>query len=168
MKHLFFSFTLLVFVGCKDQNTSSTNTSTEAPQQTTATTDAHHDAHQDAHHADVYSNAWIGEILMNEGDKWQSDLTTNEGVKKLQSTFTAQATSTLADYHKLAEQLNEDKNYLVKNCTMDGPAHDNLHTWLHPLIEKIDALSKAETVEDASEIKRYIDENINAYYDYFK
>lgn len=164
MKHLIFTIALLALVSCKDNKNQQTITNSDAVE--------HHDEviteHEHDKASNVYTNAWTEEMEMDNGDKWQSDLTTNEGVKKLQHTYNSQTTSTLADYHKLAERLNEDKNYLVKNCTMEGPAHDNLHTWLHPLIEKIAALSKTETVEDAAKIKHSIDGNIHGYYDYFK
>lgn len=164
MKHLIFTLGLLALISCKDSKNQESITDSHAVEN-------HDEAindHQNDDALNVYSNAWIEDMETDNGDKWQSDLTTNEGVKKLQQTYNTQTTSSLADYHKLAEELNEDKNYLVKNCTMQGPAHDNLHTWLHPLIEKIAALSKTETVEDAAKIKQNIDENILAYYDYFK
>ncbi|HXJ98729.1 MAG TPA: hypothetical protein VNJ50_07770 [Gelidibacter sp.] len=164
MKHLFFTIGLLALVGCKDSKNAETITKSDAVEHAVAVANEHHDDE----HSDVYGNAWKEEIEMDNGSKWQSDATTNEGAQKLQNTFNSLTTSTLQDYHKLAELLNEDKNYVVKNCTMQGPSHDNLHIWLHPLIEKIAALSKTETVEDASKIKHSIEENISGYYEYFK
>ncbi|MBA6151354.1 hypothetical protein [Gelidibacter maritimus] len=164
MKHLIFTISLLALVSCKDNKNQETITHSEEVE--------NRDDHLNEHHveaaANVYDNSWTEEIEMDNGEKWQSDLPTNEGVKKLQHTINTQATSTLAEYHKLADLLNEDKNYVIKNCTMQGPAHDNLHVWLHPLIEKIAALTQTESVEDASKLKSAIDVNINAYYDYFK
>ena len=164
MKHLIFTISLLVLVSCKDNKEQEPITHSDEVE--------NRDDHLNEHHveavANVYDNSWTEEIEMDNGEKWQSDLPTNEGVKKLQHTINTQTTSTLADYHQLADLLNEDKNYVIKNCTMQGPAHDNLHVWLHPLIEKIAALTQTESVEDASKLKSAIDENINAYYDYFK
>lgn len=164
MKHLIFTIGLLALVSCKDNKNPETITHTDEIE--------NRDAHLNEHHvesaANVYDNSWTKEIEMDNGEKWQSDLPTNEGVKKLQHTINAQTTSTLADYHKLAKSLGDDITFVIKNCTMQGPAHDNLHVWLHPLIEKNAALTQAETVEDASRLKSAIDENINAYYDYFK
>lgn len=162
MKHVIFTLSLLALVGCKDSK--SQDTKTESVEHSA---DSHTDHHE--HEASgVYANAWISEIEKDNGARWEADLTTNEGVQKLQNTINSQSSSTLDDYHKLAEQLNEEKNFVVKNCTMEGPSHDNLHIWLHPLIEKINALLKAETVEDASKITTSIEKNINAYSDYFQ
>lgn len=164
MKHLIFAIALLTIVSCKDNKSSETTVPTETVNQAVEATDEHPKDET----SNVYGNAWTNDIAMDNGEKWQSDVTTNEGVKQLQKTFYAQTTNSLEDYHKLAEKLNEDKNYVVKNCTMVGPSHDNLHVWLHPLIEKIAALSKVETVENASKLKLSIEENINAYSEYFK
>ena len=51
---------------------------------------------------------------------------------------------------------------------MKGAPHDNLHVWLLPLIEKIEALSESKTVEEASKLKESIVENVNAYSNYFE
>ncbi|OBX24055.1 MULTISPECIES: hypothetical protein [Bizionia] len=162
MKHVIFTLSLLALVSCKDSKNQDVKTETvEHP----ADTHNNHDTHEAS---GVYANAWVSEIQIDNGDKWQADATTNEGVQKLQNTINTQTASTLDDYHKLAEQLNDEKNFVVKNCTMKGPSHDNLHIWLHPLIEKIDALLKTEDVDDSAKITVSIKENINAYNTYFQ
>lgn len=164
MKHLIFSMSLLALVSCKDNKQQETENKTEKTEQSMdATKEDHHDAA-----TGVYANAWVSEIQKDKGAKWQADELTNEGVKKMQTTIETQSTNTLSDYHKLAKQLNDDKNYVVKNCTMEGASHDNLHIWLMPLIEKIDALTKIEDVDDAAKLKQSIEENISAYDTYFQ
>ena len=74
----------------------------------------------------------------------------------------------LNDYHTIADALNEEKNYVIKECTMKGSSHDNLHVWLLPLIEKIDALKEANTLAEAQHIYKSIEQNVNAYNDYFE
>ncbi|SEA34102.1 hypothetical protein [Bizionia paragorgiae] len=162
MKHVILTLSLLAFVGCKDSK--SQDTKTESVEHSAEI----HNDHEGHDASGVYANAWVNEIQKDNGEKWQADDTTNEGVKNLENTINSVTPSTLEEFHKLAEQLNEQKNFLVKNCTMKGASHDNLHVWLHPLIEKINALLKTETVEDAAKITNSIEENINAYSDYFK
>ena len=162
MKHVILTLSLLAFVGCKDSK--SQDTKTESVEHSAEI----HNDHEGHDASGVYANAWVNEIQKDNGEKWQADDTTNEGVKNLENIINSVTPSTLEEFHKLAEQLNEQKNFLVKNCTMKGASHDNLHVWLHPLIEKINALLKTETVEDAAKITNSIEENINAYSDYFK
>ena len=121
-----------------------------------------------AQEADILSTAWMDDIKLNDGSKWKANIETTEGVVKMQGLLNTQSTVTIEDYHELASKLNEVKNWLVKECTMKGPSHDNLHIWLYPLIEKIVALSEANTLAEASEIKQSIVDNINSYTNYFQ
>lgn len=164
MKYLIFTISLLALASCKDSKNQESNTEKESVEQTI---EAKEENHSDEA-SNVYDNSWTSEIVMNNGAKWEADAKTNECVKKIQNTIKTQATSTVDEYHKLAELLNDDKNNIVKNCTMTGASHDNLHVWLLPLMAKIDALSETKTVDDASKIKQSIEENIEAYYTYFK
>jgi ABC-type Zn2+ transport system substrate-binding protein/surface adhesin len=144
MKPLIFTLILFAFVSCKE---SKKQDSTEVN--------------------NLYSNSWIKEIKLDNGNKWQANLETNEGVLKMKNSIETMETSTLIEYYLLAEQLNVDKNDVIKYCSMKGAPHDNLHVWLLPLIAKIDALSEAKTIEEASKLKQSIEENIDAYNDCF-
>ncbi len=163
MKHLIFA-ALLVFVSCKDNKTRENDTKTDVFKESVEVTHQDHDDKT----TNVYTNAWISKIELNNGSKWQANAETNEGIQKMKKNIKNQTTSTLDDYYTLADMLNDDKNYVIKNCTMKGASHDNLHVWLLPLIEKIEALSKANTLEEASKLKQSIEENVNAYSNYFE
>lgn len=145
MKHLFLTLIIITLVSCKDSK-----------KEVTVEVD------------NLYSNTWIKEIKLNDGDKWEANSETNEGILKMQNSLKKASTNTLDEYYQLAEKLNVDKNYVIKNCTMKGASHDNLHVWLLPLIAKIDALSNTKTIEDAKKLKQSIEENINAYANYFE
>lgn len=164
MKHLIFAMSLLALVSCKDNKKVEMNKEMDTADQPAEVKEEHHNDEA----SNVYENAWTKEIVMNNGAKWQADVKTNEGVGIMQNTIKTITTKTLDDYHKLAKKLNDDKNNVVKNCTMQGAPHDNLHVWLLPLMDKIEALSETETVEDASKIKQSIEQNINGYYIYFQ
>lgn len=156
MKHLVFAICLLALVSCKDsqnKNITYKKNSVERSRE---------------HKKHVYNNSWTEEIAMNDGKKWKADAVTNAGVEHMQNSINTRTFNTLDDYHQLAEKLNDDKNYVIKNCSMKGAPHENLHIWLLPLMAKIDALSKAKSFEEASKIKHSIEENMNAYNNYFQ
>ncbi|TJY35790.1 hypothetical protein [Pontimicrobium aquaticum] len=117
---------------------------------------------------DLLSTQWMNDIQLNNGSKWETNIETTEGVEKMQELLKAQSTASIDDYHQLANQLNEVKNKVVKECTMKGASHDNLHIWLYPLIEKVSALSKTNDIDEASKIKQSIIDNVNAYTTYFQ
>ncbi len=164
MKRLIIAMSLLALASCKDNKKEEALTKTNDVEQSVEATNENHNDKTSS----VYENSWVEEIEMNRGKKWAANVETNEGVQKMQNSIKIQTISTLDDYHKLAEQLNDDKNYVIKNCTMKGASHDNLHVWLLPLMAKIEALSETKTVEDAAKIKESISENINAYNSYFE
>jgi hypothetical protein len=116
----------------------------------------------------VLNTQWTNDIVLNNGGKWEANIETTKGVEEMQELLKSQTTISLEDYHQLANKLNNTKNIVIKECTMKGESHDNLHIWLLPLMEKIKALSKTKTVEEASKSKHHITENINAYFDYFE
>ncbi len=123
------------------------------------------------HHGEemaAINNDWVNEINLDNGNKWDANLETNEGVEKMLSLIQASEKKSVEDYHALANELNETKNFVVKKCTMKGPSHDNLHVFLHPLIEKIEALGKVSTVDQGTEVTASIKENLEGYSNYFK
>lgn len=134
--------------------------------ETVEATEAVHEHHGEEMTA--INNDWVNEIKLDNGERWDANIETNEGVEKMQSLIQTSEKQSVEDYHALATDLNETKNFVVKKCTMEGPSHDNLHVFLHPLIEKIEALGKVSTVEEGSEITASIKENLDGYYKYFK
>lgn len=120
------------------------------------------------HETHAGANVWMNEIQLNDGSKWEANPETNEGVDAMLEMVKTSNPKTVDDYHALATKLNEEKNFVVKKCTMEGPSHDNLHVFLHPLIEKIDALGKVSTVDEGAEITANIKENLAGYYNYFQ
>ncbi len=134
------------------------------------TTEGVHEHEMEEMPAETHSlnNAWVNDIKLDNGSKWEANLETTEGVDKMLGLLKSTNTKTVEDYHSLASKLNDNKNVVVKKCTMEGPSHDNLHVFLHPLIEKIEALGKVATVEEGSQVTASIKENLDGYYTYFK
>lgn len=164
MKHLIIAMSLLALASCKDNKKEEALTKTSDVEQSVEATNENHNDKTSS----IYENAWVEEIEMNSGKKWAANTETNQGVQKMQKSLNTFTTNTLDEYHKLAQQLNSDKNYVIKNCTMKGASHDNLHVWLLPLMAKIEALSETKTVADAAKIKESISENVSAYNNYFE
>lgn len=116
----------------------------------------------------VPDDAWVDEIVLDNGIKWRANKETTDGVAEMLSLISESKASTSAAYRKLGDSLNEIKNTVVKECTMEGASHDNLHVWLHPLIEKIELLQKAESDEEGAKLTSNIKNHLEGYFDYFK
>ena len=164
MKQLIFTLSLIALVSCKDiKKQEQTIDNTHAENHNQATKELHQDDIET-----VYNNAWMKDIQLNNGAKWEANSETNEGVSKMQDILKTQSTNTIEDYQKLTEQLNLNKDYIIKKCSMKGASHDNLHVWLLPLMSKLEALTEANTLDEAEKIKQSLEENINSYNIYFK
>ena len=167
MKKTLLSIAIIAFILSSCNNSKKVDQATEqnTQKETEIVSHENHEANQEEN---VLNNNWMNEIQLNNDSQWTANIETNEGVQKMKDILKTQTTSTIADYHKLASELTVAKNYVIKECTMKGPSHDNLHVWLLPLMEKIDALEESNTIEDASKIKQSIIENVNAYDNYFE
>lgn len=114
------------------------------------------------------NNNWKKEIKLDDGAKWTANIETTKGVVDLQGLIKTHNKTTVDEYVTLAKKLNERKNILVDECTMDGPSHDNLHIFLYPLIQKINLLLETKSTEDATKIVTSISDNLTSYNTYFK
>lgn len=112
-------------------------------------------------------NDWVNEMALDNGSKWVANLETTTGVAAMTKLIQETKTASKDDYQQLGNQLNDLKNVIVKECTMTGASHDNLHVFLHPLIDKIALLQKATSADEGATIKANIIEHLKGYYSYF-
>ena len=110
---------------------------------------------------------WVEEMSLNNGTKWEANLETTSGVADMAKLIVETKTISVEDYRNLGNALNEVKNNIVKECTMTGASHDNLHVFLHPLIQKIELLQKTDDTETGAKIKESINGHLKSYYTYF-
>ncbi|MDX1328296.1 MAG: hypothetical protein R3299_11390, partial [Arenibacter sp.] len=110
---------------------------------------------------------WVEEMSLNNGTKWEANLETTTGIADMAKLVAETKTISVEDYRNLGNGLNEVKNNIVKECTMTGASHDNLHVFLHPLIQKIEQLQKTDDTETAAKIKESINGHLKSYYTYF-
>ena len=113
-------------------------------------------------------DSWLSEIQLNEGTQWIANPETIAGVERMRKNIHTAGLNSTEAYHQLAEKLNEDKNYIVKECTMEGESHDNLHVWLHPLIEKIESLGKVANADEGQLLVDDIETRLTRFYEFFK
>lgn len=104
-------------------------------------------------------------IELNNGEKWVVNAEMTPFIldgEQLLSQYDGN------EYASLAAQLKQKNTSLIKSCTMDGKSHDELHKWLHPHLEMVDALSAAKSKEDADKIIVQLSESYKIYNQYFQ
>ena len=110
----------------------------------------------------------MNEISLNNGSKWEANPETTEGVNNMLRSINTVNPNRIQEFQELGEKLNDEKNYIVKKCTMKGASHDNLHVFLYPLIKKIDSLMTVTSVTEGSKITTNIKVHLDGYQLYFK
>lgn len=75
----------------------------------------------------------------DQGKKWQADEATIQGIRQMSATAAAGRAGTLQG-KALADSLSANFADIFKKCTMKGAAHDQLHLYLQPLKQQLDAL----------------------------
>lgn len=115
----------------------------------------------------IQDNYEIKGVELNAGAPWTANPETSQGIQNMQellNDFTDK--ENIHAYHGLKEQLNKEFNDIFRNCTMTGPAHDQLHNYLYPLKGLFNDLS----AEDLTTCKRafsHLEQHLEGYRAYF-
>ena len=105
------------------------------------------------------------QIELNNGQKWKVNLEMTPYILEAEQILLQYHDD---DYHALADLLKNKNKGLIKSCTMDGKSHDELHKWLHPHMQLIDALEDTENEEKADKIIGELKASFQTYHNYFQ
>ena len=149
---LFILFTVLL--GCQDQKNAEHPAIEEKPPQ------QHTSQRPDP-------MAWESNIQLDNGQPWKANKETSTGVQHMLLLLQEKSIASREDYQKLGEDLAEELNILIAECTMKGASHDNLHIYLKPLIVHIAELKEVPNVSEGEAISSAIESHLQAYQLYF-
>jgi len=113
-------------------------------------------------------NNWIQQMQLDGEKKWNANLETTQGVEKLQEVLTNDKSQSIEDFQNLEKKLADEIAIIFDKCTMKGASHDNLHTFLLPLIKKVDMLKTVSSVDQGRMVSSKISEHLNEYKTFFK
>ena len=102
-----------------------------------------HHFHSGHSHGDV-----SGEMTLNNGEKWKADISTKNLISAMTlfvKGFSQKEKITTAEYNDAGESLRGSFNEIFAKCTMEGPAHDELHKYLMKLSPQIEKLQKGNS-----------------------
>ncbi len=123
---------------------------------------SHSEAHAHADHAEGASAS------KPDGEKWPVNPEMKPFVaqgQKLVQEFVAKGDS---DFLGLSAALKEQNQGLIKSCTMSGPAHDALHDWLVPQMERVTALAQTRNSDEAAKIVSALNQAYSDYGQHFE
>lgn len=107
-------------------------------------------------------------IVLNNGEKWKVDENMMVHILNMENDIAAFITAGDKNYSMLASQLESNIELLTSNCTMEGQAHDELHKWLIPYIETVEAFSESTKNNTGAEQLENIEKSFVTFNQYFK
>lgn len=108
-------------------------------------------------------------VELNNGEKWKANPETTEGINRMMSIISVDASAyAAADYNNLGQALSVEKTQIFENCTMEGEAHNQLHNYLQPLIDMINDLKEKSDVIELEATRLDLLDHLYAYADYFE
>lgn len=106
-------------------------------------------------------------LKLNDGKRWEANAATTEGIKKMMVIVDESSESdSLKTYIQLKTDLEDEFASIFKQCTMTGPAHDQLHNYLFPLKRLFNRL-KSEDTEDRIKAISELNQYLKVYSEYF-
>ena len=107
-------------------------------------------------------------LELNRGQKWQINPEMAPFIQAQEISLNSYLDMKDSNFIALAKSLHDSNQKLIKSCTMSGESHNQLHHWLHPHIQLIEALKNAETKEVSDTIIKQIQLSFKTYNQYFQ
>lgn len=108
------------------------------------------------------------ELHLDNGKKWLINDEMRPHLQASQELLETYQPEGKPDYQALATALQDNFNKLISSCTMKGPAHDQLHTWLYPNLQLVQKLQTAASPEEAGEIIENLQLSFDTFQQYFE
>lgn len=110
-----------------------------------------------------------GTVQLDHGKRWVANPETTNGVAEMQAILLKYEgkTADVANRKYLRDELELTFQDIFKQCSMTGPAHDQLHNYLLPMkamFEKIEDGNSMEAEAAIKQLKMHLDE----YHTYFQ
>ena len=107
-------------------------------------------------------------LSLNNGAKWMADDHTRQSMGRIGELLSSKdSLEKLADYQALANGIDAQMRGLISGCTMQGPAHDQLHVFLSMFIPGMEKLKNPEGIEEAKKIRAELVELVSVYHQHF-
>jgi len=107
------------------------------------------------------------ELTLNNGKRWEANLETTDGVKKLQMQLKGfSEKESVEAYVTLTKELEETFAEIFAKCTMKGEAHNQLHNFLKPMLDLFDGM-KSSDLENCKSSYDILNKHLTLYKEYF-
>ena len=103
------------------------------------------------------------QLTLNAGQKWE----VNDEMKPYVIKSEELVQNYSGESAQLAAELKDLNAALIKSCTMEGESHVQLHHWLYPHLEMVQALEDVTNPGDADRVVADLKKSFATYHQYF-
>ena len=107
-------------------------------------------------------------LKLDNGKKWVVNNETHIGITKMDSIIKAFSNGDKKNYPKLGKDLSIQTSYIIRNCNMQGEAHDQLHVVLVPMLKEIFVLKESKNRQECKTAIKNLEGLIDDYFNHFK
>lgn len=114
------------------------------------------------------SSIKIEGISLDNTKRWEANLETTEGIKKMQNimhSFSEEENTNA--YASLKGELETEFTNIFQKCTMKGEAHEQLHNYLKPMIGIFEGLESSDLKTCKTNFKT-METHLEGYANYFE
>ena len=103
--------------------------------------------------------------------KWRADEATSASIESMQQLMdafdTGKNVGDIVAFQELGRTMNSELNTLFRQCTMTGPAHDDLHAFLTPIMKDIKIL-QGHNIEASTAAQLRLKDRLEVYPAFFE
>ena len=107
-------------------------------------------------------------VSLNNGELWMANIETTQGIDNmvdLMNSFSDK--KSVEAYAKLKIDLDKEFGTILKECTMKGESHNQLHHFLMPMQEMFEGLTSSD-LETCEKNYNILNKHLKGYSKYFK
>lgn len=107
--------------------------------------------HNHEHHQ--HHDEGTAQLTLNDGNKWDTDANLRQAMSRIRHALSGQlhvihsGKATTKQYQTLAQKINDEIAFMVKNCKLDPKADEMLHLVLADIIGGADAMAGNDPAE---------------------
>ena len=121
---------------------------------------------------EIQEAAIVSDIKLDPNNqKWQADAATSASIESLQQLLevfdSCQNVGDIEAFQELGKTMNGQLNTLFRQCTMTGPTHDELHTFLAPIMKDVKVL-EGNNIEASTSAQLRLKDRLALYQTFFE
>jgi hypothetical protein len=106
----------------------------------------------------------VATVPLNAGHKWKVDEATRKNVAAMVQIVNDTIYNNAGKRKEFAASMQSQIDTLVKECTMQGPAHDALHIWLEKVLKDVKDLKEDKNPQTSAALAK----DVKSFYNFFE